>query len=62
MVVDRVTCGQSWELGVVDGQEGLGSPENMRAEASRSTAVGTLGLRTALKHQVEPKLSVIQDY
>ena len=49
MVVDRVTCGQSWELGVVDGQEGLGSPENMRAEAGRGTAVGILGLRTALK-------------
>lgn len=50
MVVDRVTCGQSWELGVVDGQEGLGSPKNMRAKAGRSTAVGTLGLRAALKH------------
>lgn len=59
--MDRVTCGQSWELGVVDSQEGLDSPENMRAEAGRSTAVGTLGLRTPLKHQVEPKLSMIQD-
>lgn len=61
VVVGRVRCGQSWELEVVDRQEGSGYPENMGVDAGSSTAIGTLSPRPALKYRVEPKLSVIQD-
>lgn len=48
--MDRVSCGQSWELGVVGSEEGLCCPENLRANVGSSTAIGILSLRPTMKY------------
>lgn len=51
VVVDRISCGQSWELGIVDSQKGLDFPENLSANAgSNTTTIGILSLKPATKH------------